>query len=471
MCTLTLFVCKSATAQHHNSSRERHDIPTTNTPLKYHTREAPSSRATDQLIDHLTQPNTTMHPLLPHLTTLLSLLYAHLLLTYPPPPHKRFLAFLPLCALVGYAFTHMNDFSPWWTVNDTFGRFLYIWLAHVGGLVLGGGGGEEAVPLAPSPSLPPTPASPSPPPPLTLSRHRQAWKVLFARHPEQWSNNPPARARNPPHHLSRPRFCAFHTAKALLFLGAGYAWDYFTTPLATSALSSFEPAHTSFVRRVPASLNALEVWTRLLMVWDVCVGDMLYFDSLYSGFAVVFVGVLRFDGAEEWDRSLFGGLEDCWSVRRYWAVYWHDFVRGSFSAAAKGVCRGWVGLERGWGTRVGENAMVFVVSGLMHSIVRAVQTEGRGEVWTVAAWYSAQMLPIVVEGVVQELWSRAVVRSWLEQKIGREMVVRMERAVGYAWVFVWMFWSVPKYLHTRHAWETANLRKKYPELFDRSDER
>lgn len=44
---------------------------------------------------------------------------------------------------------------------------------------------------------------------------------------------------------------------------------------------------------------------------------------------------------------------------------------------------------------------------------------------------------------------------------------RLERAVGYAWIVCWMFWSVSKYLLTRHAWELESLRRRYPEVFSR----
>ena len=205
-----------------------------------------------------------------------------------------------------------------------------------------------------------------------------------------------------------------------------------------------------------------------MMTWDVCVADMLYLESVFSIFALLWVCVLRLDEASEWSFSLFGPLASAYSVRRYWGVYWHDYIKESFSAYAKIVTRQWLKWHRpSAARRVVENSLVFVVSGLMHSLVRYVQTDGEGEVWTVALWYSAQMAPIVIEGVVQHLWRKSSLEAELHQWLGERAVWRLERTVGYVWVFGWMFWSVPKYLLTRHAWETANLRRKYPELFGR----
>lgn len=146
-------------------------------------------------------------------------------------------------------------------------------------------------------------------------------------------------------------------------------------------------------------------------------------------------------------------------------MYWHDFINASFTAHGKAVTRGWLEMRKGPGRRVVENTVVFGVSGLMHALVRYVQTEGNGEIWTVAMWHGAQMFPIVVEGAVQYLWLDSSLRKRSLVLFGESMLTRVEMAVGYAWTFCCMFWSVPKYLLTRHAWELENLRRKYSELF------
>lgn len=266
------------------------------------------------------------------------------------------------------------------------------------------------------------------------------------------------RRREPQHDLNRLEFCLRHLAKAVVFVTFNQAYDTYIIPS-----TNYPPP--SFIRRLPSSLAADEMRLRAMMTWDVCIGDMLYFEFVYSFFAILWVGIFRLDSAAEWSLSLFGDLWDCWSVRRYWGFYWHDFINASFTAHVKLVTRDLLRMEESGMRRLVENAAVFGVSGLMHSLVRYVQTEGHGEIWTVAMWYGAQMLPVVVEGVAQRFWSRSGLSRQLRFRLGEVRAVKLERAVGYAWVFCWMFWSVSKYLLTRHAWELENLQKRHPQLF------
>ncbi|KAF1355964.1 hypothetical protein EJ07DRAFT_129988 [Lizonia empirigonia] len=361
-----------------------------------------------------------MHPLP---SALLSLLTA-LSLLHTPPPHRP-LPFLLLLLPTTHAFLTHASLTPWRTLNDTFARFLYIWAAHTSHVFLI----ARFTPQA------------------GARRHRwtEAWGVLFGR--------PEGPRRRGAHGLGMWEFCKCHVRVLGVATGALCAWEAFVD--------------RDFVPGILGRGGGAEAWWESgMMVFAVCLGDMLFFSALYSGFALLFVGVLRVDAPPSWGLRLFGSLGDCWSVRRYWGVYWHDYVYASFSAHAKLVTRGWLRLREPSATRRAlENGMVFVASGLAHSAVRWVQTQGEGEVWTVAIWYAAQMLPILVEGVVERFWSDAMARRWLGEKFGEKRVVVMERIVGYTWVFCWMFWSVPKYIRTRNAWENAKLREKYPELF------
>lgn len=390
------------------------------------------------------EPWTVSAALAPIFSTTLAIAFALYILAYPP--RRRQVAFLILCVPVAYAFKYQLRLTPWFSVNDTFGRFLYIWLANMSHAIL-------LVEFAPEVASGQD---------NWRNRLRKAYKVLFVR---RLSPVPKFRQR-PPHDLSWTRFCIHHLLKAGFFFTLSYSWDKFIDTPSSYKASSFEYDHASFIRRLPQSFNAEEIRTRFMMTFSVCVSDMLYFSTLHSLFAVLFVNILCLDDPAEWDLSLFGTLKDCWSVRRYWGVYWHDYVYDSFSAHTKIVTRNWLGLcKPSVQRRLLENSMVFAVSGLMHSAVRWAQTNGEGEVWSIAIWYSAQMLPIIFEGGMQKMWSDSALRLWLEENLRERSISRIERAVGRAWVFCWMFWSVPKYMHTRNAWEKANLRRKYPEYF------
>ena len=396
-------------------------------------------------------PTTALPPLF---NTTLAIAYALSILAYPPKNRK--LAFIILCLPVCHAFSRMLDLTPWFTVNDTFGRFLYIWLFHMSHTFL---------------LLEFTPNITGKDDDDWRNILQQAYKVLFARHPSSFlppsavskksENKKRGRRR---HGIGRRDFCLHHIVKAGLMIGIVWVWDTYIDP-PTYTLSSFDFDRASFLRRIPQSLTYSEILTRLTMTWDICIGDMLYFESWHSLFGILFVGILRLDEAKEWELGLFGSLRDSWTGRRYWGMYWHDFIYESFSAHVKVLTRSWLKFKRGKAaTRILENALVFVASGLMHSLVRWVQTGGQGEIWCVAIWYSAQIIPIMIEGVVQGIWARSALRVRLQRRLGERNTGRLDRAAGYMWVFGWMFWSVPKYLIVRSSWEMAGLKSKYSDF-------
>lgn len=397
----------------------------------------------------------------PFLSQTVAIAYALYILAYPP--RHRYPAFLLLCVPVSYAFIYHLSFTPWYSLNDTFGRMLYIWLAYMSYAFL-------LVRVTP----------PSKQEFGWRERLRWAGKVLYTRHLGEYVVSPlqesvrkdvkgeelqsiraPTceatvllrRRREPDHHLSRFEFCLRHLIKAALFIALNCIVDMYVQPP-----SLYPPA--SFVRRLPSSLSVNELKVRVMMTWDVCIADMLWFDSIYSVFAILWVGVFRLDSASEWSRSLFGPLTQAYSVRRYWGVYWHDFIHSSFAGHAKIVARDFLGLTRGRVlTRLVENVMVFVISGLFHSLVGYVQTEGKGEAWVETMWYGGQMLPVAIEGMMQHIWYKSGLRNRLLALIGERMLLVLERVVGHTWVLSWMFWSVPKYLLTTHALELEKLRR------------
>ena len=406
------------------------------------------------------KPWTPTSALPPLFNTTLAIAYALAILAYPPKNRK--LAFMILCLPVCHAFSRMLDLTPWFTVNDTFGRFLYIWLFHMSHTFL---------------LLEFTPSTTNKGDDGWRNTLQQAYKVLFARHPCSFLSSSSVsreserkkRKGRRLHRLGRRDFCLHHTAKAGLAIGVMWVWDTYIDPLTYTPSFDFDRA--SFLRRIPQSLTRSEILARLTMTWDICVGDMIYFESWHSLFCILFVGILRLDGAKEWELGLFGSLRDSWTGRRYWGVYWHDFVYESFSAHVKVLTRSRLKLKRGKAmTRILENALVFAASGLMHSLVRWVQTGGQGEIWCVAIWYSSQIIPIMIEEIVQAMWARSALRVWLQRRFGERNTGRLDRAVGYMWVFGWMFWSVPKYLIVRSSWEMASLERKYPDLFAGHDE-
>lgn len=117
-------------------------------------------------------------------------------------------------------------------------------------------------------------------------------------------------------------------------------------------------------------------------------------------------------------------------------------------------------------TRLLENTLVFAASGLMHSLVRWTQDGSEGDIWCIAIWYTAQMLPIIMEGMVQDGWVR--LKKRLQITDGRALGV-FERLVGYVWVVGWFMWSVPKQIHTRNEWTERLLGREHPVSYASAD--
>ncbi|KAF2820632.1 hypothetical protein CC86DRAFT_116129 [Ophiobolus disseminans] len=377
----------------------------------------------------------------PALATLVAFTYAIYILAYPPKYRKLGIALLAIP--VTYAFLWQSYLSASSSLNDTYGRFLYIWFANMS---------YEVTILEYSPRIVKENDG-------WKSRVREAYKVLFARaHSDKTVKGQTVPAtRVPKHNYTKSQFLARHAWKTFSLFALQCAYGILTD-LYINADTVYGADKAIFFRRLPASLNADELWDRTDLVIYWCVINMWMYESYHSAFAVFFVA-LGLDDPQDWSMTLFGAMSEAWSVRRYWGKHWHDYIYHSFSGHAKIVTRQWLGMRHGLARRLLENTMVFGVSGLMHSAVRYAQNGGMGgDCWVISFWYLGQMVPIVIEGVVQDLWARFKKQRGIEDT---KWLVRAEKGLGYAWVIGFNMWSVSKYVHTRNDWADKAWRKKY----------
>jgi hypothetical protein len=376
------------------------------------------------------------NPTIPSLLTLaLMIVYTLCILAYPP--RNRYLAFALWLLPATHAFIYQLSITPWYQINDTLGRLLYIEAAHVSNVLLIEGWNPQ---FAESDGW--------------KERFRLAGKLLYTRKLGPYRTVDVGQKSKKCDEIPGPSapqqtrlsFGLQHLLQFVLCLGISHILEGF-----------FWPADLNYDRVLRL---------RLAMVYDVCISDALWFTSIHSVFAILYVVVLRLDMPHEWT-PLFGPLSSAYTVRRYWGIYWHDFIRESFSAHTKLITRrscGWVNTSAL--RRVVENSAVFVVSGAMHAVVVFVQTQGRGDMSCVLMWFSGQMLPIIVEGVVCDLWVRSGLRARVEGRVGNAGELRVERGFGYIWVFGWMMWSVPMYLNTKQRWELEDATRRYPMIFE-----
>jgi hypothetical protein len=172
------------------------------------------------------------------------------------------------------------------------------------------------------------------------------------------------------------------------------------------------------------------------------VPDYLMLSAYHDFFAIVFL-VVGLDRSWEWP-PLFGQVSQAYSMRRFWGVFWHKLIYRSFNSHAAVTSR-WLGLnQKTVFSRLVNNYLVFLLSGIMHGAVMWIFE-------TPCAWranmqyWLLQPIAFVVEGIVQYYWGRFR-RSRLSG-VRPSVLSAFERMVGYTWVCVWLVWEAPKRSH------------------------
>jgi hypothetical protein len=155
----------------------------------------------------------------------------------------------------------------------------------------------------------------------------------------------------------------------------------------------------------------------------------------------------------DWPPAL-GSAHDAWTLRQFWAVYWHQWLWWPFSAISTAI------VEKGFGMtksdlvgRYMHVLCVFTHSGLLHLI---------NDVCSGLPWRKSGSLPFfslgfMIEDGVQELWRR------FTQKQGKEQAMQCsekrrstgaaltptsiwKKVLGFAWVGAWLSISTPVFI-------------------------
>lgn len=183
-----------------------------------------------------------------------------------------------------------------------------------------------------------------------------------------------------------------------------------------------------------------EVRIRALLAANKFVPDVLFLSAFHDFLAIFFIAA-GIDQSWEWP-PLFGPLTQAYTMRRFWANFWHRLVYKSFNVHAATFTKT-IGIPQGTSfSRILNNCLVFVQSAIMHAIVTALY--GGGCAWgrgTMVFW-CIQPLSFVLEAVVQYNWKqfRKSSLSWMNQSV----LSVFETVVGYGWVAAWLMWSAPK---------------------------
>jgi len=130
-------------------------------------------------------------------------------------------------------------------------------------------------------------------------------------------------------------------------------------------------------RRSP--VTSRELLIRCHLVLDLVLPDWLLLSSYHDILAIIAVS-LDLNSPEEWP-PLFGSIFEATTVRKYWSCFWHALIRRSFTAHASLLSRRVLGLRRGsLEARYVDNGLVFLLSGLMHTLVDWKLSETRAAI-------------------------------------------------------------------------------------------
>ncbi|KAF1979124.1 hypothetical protein BU23DRAFT_595108 [Bimuria novae-zelandiae CBS 107.79] len=188
----------------------------------------------------------------------------------------------------------------------------------------------------------------------------------------------------------------------------------------------------------PVTVRELQI--RALLAANKFIPDILCLSAYHDALAIFFIAT-GIDQSWEWP-PLFGPLTESYTMRRFWANFWHRLVYKSFNFHASTFTR-MLRIPQGTPfSRILNNCLVFVLSAIMHAMVTTLYggrcAWGRG---TMVFW-CIQPLSFVLEGLVQYNWKqyRKSSLSWVNTSI----LSAFETAVGYLWVVAWLLWSAPK---------------------------
>jgi hypothetical protein len=210
--------------------------------------------------------------------------------------------------------------------------------------------------------------------------------------------------------------------------------------------SDFAPAKEIYFRRLfHGSVTLRETAIRAVLAFMWIWPNFATLTAIHDVLALFFVGVLGLDEPEEWP-AFFGSPSEAYSVRQFWAKFWHRCVYRTYLAFAIPFSEKVLRLrQRSMPGQLVINFIVFLISGIMHALVTR-QMGYRCGAWRDVWWFCANFEAIAAETLLQQL-----LETLFPQRRGgsKTTVPVLERALGFLWVFAFFFWSVPKWQYPK----------------------
>ncbi|MCJ1380033.1 hypothetical protein MMC17_003136 [Xylographa soralifera] len=193
-----------------------------------------------------------------------------------------------------------------------------------------------------------------------------------------------------------------------------------------------------FLRRL-ADITPREAFIRIYFTF---LGWVLPYCTLRAGHSLTgCLSVLCGDSPERWP-PLFGSIGDAYTVRRFYAHFWHHLMRKAFTSHAIFVVNKVIHLPRNNPTsRYLIIILTFLISAGLH--VAAGIAPVRCAIYAQTRYYFSIAAVIILEDAVIWLYKSKFSDSVLSAEDPRRTLWRL---LGYSWVAFFHVWSISKFI-------------------------
>lgn len=234
------------------------------------------------------------------------------------------------------------------------------------------------------------------------------------------------------------RFLLTRTAKSLIL----YLIDLYLVKglILPFALVGVSPADFSPEMELRLSLTPRQVVLRAVISLQWIWSGYFFLTFYHSLVSILFVSVMGWDAPQEWP-ALFGKIGEAYTVRRFWAKFWHCLTVPTYSSCASMLCESLPGLKGG--KTVAERktvaaGVIFFMSGLSHALSG----------WAMGDHGLARdMVFFLVNFLVCGL-EVVVGKSIIGRTISR-LPKGIRKAAGMVWVFGFFFMISPVWMYPK----------------------
>jgi hypothetical protein len=194
----------------------------------------------------------------------------------------------------------------------------------------------------------------------------------------------------------------------------------------------FAPPSQILFRRIH-SVSTRELLIRtyvsIYWIWQ----SIVYLDGSNAILSVFFVGT-GIDRSCDWP-PLFGNPRSITSLRTFWSRFWHRIAVGPYTCIGRAVAKGFGLRYKSVESNVLIAFIVFGLSGVSHGVVSwRIGRDGWRDVW----WFMLNFVACAGETAILKSTSHSKEVQWVRKSLVGKMV-------GRVWIFVFFFWSVPKW--------------------------